>query len=118
DFAPKMKGERVEPMNGTKVMPQIRWASRAVTEGASPCEAAREVIAQWLKTRQTLWPPRRFDRRYDTRGGAFVSLRRRDDIHHRPARQGFWHFPEERGGGPGKDLVLAAVQTAWELSEK
>ena len=39
----------------------------------------------------------------------------RGNVHDRPARDGFWHFPGEPAGPVPTDVVLAAVQTAGRL---
>ncbi len=118
DFAPRMAGETVDPENPTLLLPELRWSRRRLPEGLHPCEVARRVIDHHLATGETLLPPKRLDRPYDSAGGAFVSLRRRDDVHDRPARMGFWYFPTETSHGAPGDLVRAAVQTSAELREK
>ncbi|MDQ6700671.1 MAG: AMMECR1 domain-containing protein, partial [Acidobacteriota bacterium] len=56
------------------------------------------------------------DTNYDSRGGVWISLRDRDEIYRRYARNGIWHFPGETRGSTGDDLARAAVQTAEELA--
>ena len=94
---------------------------------------------EYLATGRMLAAPMALDARYDTAGGCFVSLRRRADIHTRPARSGFWHFPDEpdepaaagvsgtpdtpetagpaAAGTAARDVIRAAVQTARQLSQ-
>jgi AMMECR1 domain-containing protein len=75
------------------------------------------VLSEYLRGGEVLRPPARLDRDdYDSRGGAWVSLRARADVYERHARDGFWHFPGERSWGAPEDIVRAAVRTAHQLA--
>ncbi len=118
DLAAKIPGEPRKPKNPTRAFPDALASPRRAPEGLDACALARRAIDEWLAHRRVLRAPKRLDRRWDHAGGTYVSLRRRDNLHDRPARNGFWLFPGERGGSLGEDVVFAAVQTAVELEQK
>jgi len=115
DFMYQMPDEDPPAGNPTKVFPNIVFGKGRAAARMHPAVYARQAMQQWLRTGSLLRPPARFDRPYDSRGGAFVSLRRRDDVYDRPVREGFWHFPDEAYTGTGHDVALAALQTAAAL---
>lgn len=110
--------------NPTKLLPRLAWAEEALPEGLAPPAAARQAIESWLASGRVPRPPLALDRGYDSEGGLWVSLRDRQEIYHRPAREGFWHFPDdgadagpfaEAPPGAPRDLVLAAAKTSAAL---
>lgn len=109
-----MDDEPDHPANPTK-RPLPAPAGRRLAEGLHPAVLAREVMAQHLRTGAVPRAPRTLDRAYDGAGGCWVSVRRRAQLHDRPARSGFWHFPDESSGRVPEDVVRAAVQTADQL---
>lgn len=116
DFMGRMEGEEGPDYNPTKVFPEFRWSDRRASEGLHPAHLAREVLREYFASGQVLRPPSRLDRSdYDSRGGAWVSLRSKEDIFDRTARDGFWHFPGEPSWGPEEDTVRAALRTAREF---
>ena len=116
DFMARMEGESGPDYNPTKSFPDFRWSERRAPDGLHPAQLAREVMHEYLASGEVLRPPSRLDRTdYDSAGGAWVSLRSREDMYERYARDGFWHFPDERSWGPAEDLVRAAYRTALEL---
>lgn len=124
DVMERMPDEDRVIRNPTKVLPPIAWAAAALPEGLAPPAAARLAIAAVLENGELPRPPRSLDRGYDSAGGLWVSLRDRREIYDRPAREGFWHFPddgEDRGAfaiapaGAERDLLIAAAQVAAAL---
>lgn len=118
DFIRHMDGEAPYPVNPTKTFGELTTAPQRAGEGLHPAQLARAAIAEYLGTGLVLGAPDTMDGEYDAAGGCWVSLRRRSSVHDRPARDGFWHFPGERSGAAAADLMLAAVRTARELSDK
>ena len=118
DFIRHMDGEAPWPANPTKTSGVLLSAPRRAAEGLHPAALARTVVAEYLSSGRVLGAPDTLDDDYDSAGGCWVSVRRRTAIHDRRARNGFWHFPSEQPGAGGAcaDVVLAAVQTAQELS--
>jgi orotate phosphoribosyltransferase/AMMECR1 domain-containing protein len=117
DFMARMEGEEGPDRNPTRWFPELRWSARRAPDGLHPASLARAVVMDYLRRGEVLRPPARLDRDdYDSSGGAWVSLRARDDIHERHARDGFWHFPGERSWGVAEDIVRAAVRTAHLLA--
>lgn len=95
-----MAGMDAEPdplANPTKVLPPVRWSTEAAPEGLHPAHLARRVMEHRLRTGELLRPPSTLDAKYDSTGGAYVSVRDREQIYQRYGREGFWHFPEEIG---------------------
>ncbi|MDP8982184.1 MAG: AMMECR1 domain-containing protein [Acidobacteriota bacterium] len=116
DLMARMEGEQGPDYNPTKNFPEFRWSERRASEGRHPAHLAREILNEYLTSGELLRPPDGLDRGdYDSKGGAFVSLRSRDDIFDRHARDGFWHFPQERSWGPAEDVVRATLLTARAL---
>lgn len=115
DFIYHMEDEYKPPLNPTKCFPEFEWSGERAPEGLHPAALARLAVSEFLKTGRLPRPPRRLDKEYDSRGGAWVSLRSREDVHLRHAREGFWHFPGEARGGAPEDLLLASLLTAEQL---
>lgn len=116
DFMTRMEGEEGPDYNPTKSFADLRWSERRASEGLHPAHLAREVLREYIASGEVLRPPARLDcNDYDSSGGAWVSLRSRDDIFDRHARDGFWHFPGEPSWGVAEDVVRAAFRTAGEL---
>ncbi len=116
DLINLIDGEGPYAANPTKEPVETYLSDRAAPEGLHPAELARAVMEEYLATGRVLGPPDTVDRHYDGAGGCFVSLRRRADVHTRPARSGFWHFPGEPVGTGPADLTWAAIQTARQLT--
>ncbi len=116
DFMSRMEGEKGPDYNPTKWFPDFIRSARRAPEGLHPAHLAREVLREYFTSGELLAPPRSLDRDdYDSRGGAWVSIRSRQDIYDRHARDGFWHFPNEVSWGATEDVVRAALRTAQEL---
>jgi orotate phosphoribosyltransferase/AMMECR1 domain-containing protein len=118
DFMTRMEGEEKPNHNPTKTFPEFRWSTRRAPEGLHPAHLARVVFQEFCSSGEVLRPPVTLDRKdYDCSGGTWVSLRSRQDIYDRHAREGFWHFPGEPSWGVGEDVVRAAYLTACALPE-
>jgi orotate phosphoribosyltransferase/AMMECR1 domain-containing protein len=115
DFIQHMDGEAPYILNPTKNFGALSWSSRRCAEALHPTQLARDVIVEYVRSGQVLQIPGRMDRGYDSAGGCWVSLRRRSNIYDRPARSGFWHFPDESKETTEYDVVLASVRTAQQL---
>jgi orotate phosphoribosyltransferase/AMMECR1 domain-containing protein len=115
DFIAHMEDEYKPPPNPTKCFPEFEWADERAPEGLHPAALARLAVAEFLKSGRLPRAPRSLDAEYDSRGGAWVSLRSRRDLHVRHAREGFWHFPGEARGTAAEDLLTAALLTAKQL---
>src|SRR6185295_14832884 len=115
DFIAFMDDEDKIPVNPSKVFPQFEWASEQAPENLHPATLARLVISEYLSSGKLLRPPEQLDKKYDSSGGAWVSIRSRASVHKRHARGGFWHFPGEESKSAADDLVMAAVSTARDL---
>jgi orotate phosphoribosyltransferase/AMMECR1 domain-containing protein len=116
DFMSRMEGEEAPNHNPTRVFPEFRWSTRRAPDGMHPAHLARAVLQELCSTGEVLLPPMTLDRAdYDCSGGAWVSLRSREDIFDRHAREGFWHFPGEHSWGPTEDIIRAALLTACAL---
>ncbi|WP_298609367.1 AMMECR1 domain-containing protein [uncultured Thiothrix sp.] len=117
DVSPRMDSEPKVLQNPTKyyLEHQLPWHSNKAPEGLSPTVLARTVLTEYLSTGQLLQAPEQLDQTYVHQGGCFISLRQKDQIHLRHARDGFWHFPGERCFSPSQDIVHACWQTARRL---
>lgn len=116
DFMSRMDGEEGVDRNPTKHFEPFPWSTRRAADGMHPAHLAREVMREYFSSGNLLLPPASLDHRgYDSSGGAWVSLRSRDDIFDRHAREGFWHFPDETSWGVAEDVVRAAFRTACSL---
>ncbi|HKY05666.1 MAG TPA: AMMECR1 domain-containing protein, partial [Blastocatellia bacterium] len=117
DFMTKMADEPEPDRNPTKWLSEIKWSARAAPDGLHPAHLARQALSEYISTGELLRPPARLDKEYDSRGGVWVSLRSREDVYTRYARDGFWHFPGEERRATPEDLMLACLQTAITLKE-
>ncbi len=115
DLMPRMGIEPEHDRNPSKRFPELQWSSRHAPEGLHPAHLARLVILEYLASRRVLRPPEQLDADYDASGGAWVSLRSREDIHLRHARDGFWHFPGEAAWTTAESVARAALKTASHL---
>lgn len=117
DIVPHLEGEPRPVLNPSKRYPQVSlpWHTDAAPEGLSPTELSRTVLTEFLSSGKLLLPPETLDREYTWQGGCYISLRDRKNIHVRPARYGFWHFPGEPVYSAAKDVVLASWQTGLNL---
>ncbi len=117
DFMRHMDGEAPVPLNPTKDLPELPETPQPAPDGLHPAELARRAMIEHLTTGRALRPPARLDRGHDSAGGCWVSVRRRDRVHDRLARSGFWHFPGEPRGSAADDVVRAAIATARDLND-
>lgn len=124
DVMDRMADEEPSVHNPTKKLPEIAWLEQDLPAGLTPPAAARRAIELRLAEGALPRPPERLDRDYDSAGGLWISLRQRDEIYSRPAREGFWHFPDDRDepeafrafpAGAPRDLTLAAALVAAKL---
>jgi orotate phosphoribosyltransferase len=118
DVMPRIPGELDWTGNPTRRPEEFPVGPHAAPEGLHPSMLARAAMREYLKSGKLLRAPRTLDRRYDARGGTWVSLRRKSNVDERPARHGFWCFPEEAPGLAPRDVVLASALTARELAKK
>ncbi len=102
DFMSQMDDEELPLANPSKWFPEFRWSPKRAPEGLHPAALARCVVSEYLSSRELLRPPERLDANYDSAGGAWVSIRSRENIHRRHARDGYWHFPLEAARVSGK----------------
>jgi orotate phosphoribosyltransferase/AMMECR1 domain-containing protein len=110
------EGAEQGPLNQTKWVDWPAWGRRA-PEGLAVEALARLAMETYLREGVMLTPPRRVRPVRDSRGGVFVSVRRRADILDRLARDGHWHFPEERAWSTPEGIVRASVQAAQKLEQ-
>ena len=118
DFIYHMEDEEKPLANPSKWFPPFEWSTSRAPEGLHPATLARLTIAEYLSSGKLLQAPESLDVKYDSSGGAWVSVRSRVDLHTRHARDGFWHFPDEdreENDSAAKDVVLASLRTAVEL---
>ncbi|HPY39389.1 MAG TPA: AMMECR1 domain-containing protein [Thiolinea sp.] len=117
DVSPRMDSEPRVLQNPTKyyLEANLPWQKNKAPEGLTPTALARLVLTEYLSSGQLLQAPEQLDQSYIFQGGCFISLRQKDQIHLRHARDGFWHFPGERCFSPTQDIVLACWQAARRL---
>jgi orotate phosphoribosyltransferase len=115
DFMTRMEGEQVPLRNPSKWFPEFQWSAASAPEGLHPAHLARAVLLNYVESGELLRPPKLLDEDYECAGGTWVSVRSRENIYLRHARDGFWHFPgEERWGAP-EGVVRACLRTAHDL---
>ena len=115
DFIAFMDDEDKIPVNPSKIFPTFEWSTEQAPERLHPAQLARLVVSEYLSTGKLLRPPERLDNKYDSAGGAWVSIRSRASVYKRHARGGFWHFPGEESKSAADDLVMASLSTARDL---
>jgi orotate phosphoribosyltransferase/AMMECR1 domain-containing protein len=115
DFIYHMEDEEQPLSNPSKWFPAFEWSSSQAPNGLHPAQLARLTITEYLSSGQLLRAPEVLDNNYDSSGGAWISIRSRENVHLRHARDGFWHFPGEGSGSASADVVLASLRTAVEL---
>lgn len=115
DLMANMEGEVLPLANPSKYFPPFHWSTRAAPEELHPASLARLVLYEYLSSGEVLSPPARLDTPYNASGGAWVSIRSRDNIHVRHGRDGFWNFPGERCWSAAEAVIRAAVRTARNL---
>ena len=115
DFIAQMDDEEKPLANPSKWVPAFEWHTRQAPEHLHPAQLARLIVSEYLSSGLLLRPPEHLDRTYDSAGGAWVSIRSRENIHHRHARGGFWHFPGETSRSAADDVVMASLSAAGEL---
>lgn len=115
DFMYYMDGEPKPIDNPTKIFPDFRWSDAQAPEKLHAAELARLALREYLVNGALPRPPHTLDSDYPCAGGAWVSLRSRQDIHLRHARDGFWHFPGEETWPAPEAVIRAAGKTAATL---
>ena len=112
DFIAYMDDEEKPSANPSKWFPAFEWHSEQAPENLHPAALARLVISEFFASGRLLRPPQQLDQRYDSTGGAWVSLRSQVSVYKRFARGGFWHFPGEQSRSAADDVVMASLSTA------
>jgi AMMECR1 domain-containing protein/orotate phosphoribosyltransferase len=115
DFIAHMDDEEKPPANPSKWFPEFEWSTEQAPEHLHPAQLARLVVSEYLSSGKLLRPPKHLDKEYDSEGGAWVSIRSRENLHRRHARGGFWHFPGETSRSAADDVVMASLSTAGPL---
>lgn len=115
DFMTRMEGEQAPLRNPSKWFPEFQWSSAYAPEGLHPAHLARTVMLNYLESGELLRPPKLLDADYECVGGTWVSVRSRENIYLRHARDGFWHFPGEQRWSAPEDVVRACLRTAHNL---
>jgi orotate phosphoribosyltransferase/AMMECR1 domain-containing protein len=115
DFMYHMDDEPKPVANPTKIFPSFRWSDAQAPEQLHPAELARIALREFVTSGSLPRPPQTLDGDYPSAGGAWVSLRSRQDIHLRHARDGFWHFPGEATWSAPEAVIRAATRTAATL---
>jgi AMMECR1 domain-containing protein/orotate phosphoribosyltransferase len=116
DFIAHMDDEEKPPANPSKWFPEFEWHTQRAPEYLHPARLARLVVTEYLSSGKLLRPPEHLDKDYDSAGGAWVSIRSREDVHRRHARGGFWHFEGEVPRSAADDVVMASLSTAEGLT--
>lgn len=115
DFMYHMEDEPKPVANPTKIFPSFRWSEAQAPEQLHPTELVRIALREFVTSGSLPRPPQTLDGDYPAAGGAWVSLRSRQDIHLRHARDGFWHFPGEATWSAPEAAIRAATRTAATL---
>jgi orotate phosphoribosyltransferase/AMMECR1 domain-containing protein len=117
DFIYHMDDEPKPIGNPTKIFPSFQWSEARAPEALHPAALARIAMREFATSGTLPRPPRTLDSDYPAGGGAWVSLRARQDIHLRHARDGFWNFPGEEVLPAPEAVLWAALKTAATLPE-
>src|SRR6185436_6286846 len=112
DFIAHMDDEEQPLANPSKWFPAFEWSTEKAPERLHPAELARVVVSEYLSSKKLLRPPDSLDKKYDSSGGAWVSIRSKASVYKRHARGGFWHFPGETSRSAAEDVVMASLSTA------
>jgi len=112
DFIAHMEDEEQPLANPSKWFPSFEWSTEKAPEHLHPAELARVVVSEYLSSKKLLRPPELLDKKYDSTGGAWVSIRSRASVYKRHARGGFWHFPGETSRSVAEYVVMASLSTA------
>ncbi len=111
------EGRDLGPLNPSKWERWPSWGPSA-PERLAPTALARHALETYLTDGVMLTPPQTLQGRHDARGGVWVSLRSKRDIHQRLAREGYWNFPGEAQWSAQEGIIRAAVQTGARVAEK
>jgi AMMECR1 domain-containing protein len=111
-----MDNEEKPLANPSKWFPAFEWSTEQAPEHLHPAQLARLIVSEYLSSGKLLRPPKHLDKDYDSEGGAWVSIRSRENLHSRHARGGFWHFPGETSRSAADDVVMASLSTAGTLT--
>jgi orotate phosphoribosyltransferase/AMMECR1 domain-containing protein len=112
DLMERMEDEPKINPNPTRWVREFPWSTHQAPEKLHPAHLARLTIDAYLTEGMLPRLPLRMDSDYDSSGGVWVSLRDRDEVYQRYARDGFWTFPGEAAPGAPEDVMRAAWQTA------
>src|SRR3982074_182881 len=115
DFIYHMDDEPKPIGNPTKIFPKFQWSEAGAPDQLHPAELARIAMREYLTSGTLPRPPHTLDSDYPAEGGAWVSLRSRENIHVRHARDGFWNFPGEEAWPATEAVLWAALKTAETL---
>jgi orotate phosphoribosyltransferase/AMMECR1 domain-containing protein len=117
DLMENMEGELRVDRNPTKHCADFPWGQQRAPEGLHPAHLARLALEEYFRSGTLPRPPQRLDADYDSGGGVWISLRDKEEIYNRHARDGFWHFPGEPVPPTPEAVLRAAFQTALSLGE-
>ncbi len=112
DVMENMDDEPKVDRNPTRYIDEIPWDDQRAPDGLHPAQLARLGMDAYLRCGKLPRPPQRLDDDYDSRGGAWVSLRDHDEIYLRHARDGFWIFPGEPAPPTPESILTAALKAA------
>jgi orotate phosphoribosyltransferase/AMMECR1 domain-containing protein len=115
DLMENMEDEPNVDRNPTRYIDAIPWDDQQAPDGLHPAHLARLGMDEYLRSGKLPRSPLHLDSNYDARGGAWVSLRDREQIYLRHARDGFWIFPGEPAPPAPETILTAALKTAKSL---
>lgn len=118
DLMPRIAGEPHLLSNPTKTFDDLSWSCERARNGLHPALLAREALIELFRTGELPRPPSCLDDEYDSRGGVWISIRDRDDIHLRYAREGFWQFPGETAWSSAEGVLRAAWLVFQDLTRR
>ncbi|HLL01660.1 MAG TPA: hypothetical protein VK539_13815 [Myxococcaceae bacterium] len=106
----ELHSERAGPEAfGPGPQPPEGFAQARVPEGLQPVELVRRAIAEAVRTRKLLRPPRRVAGQFTAAGGLWIRVRPRDAADSTGVEHGFWHFPGEKAPA----LPVALTRAGW-----